>query len=239
MLMNGEDLDESRKKFNILVLRYYNFLSLDFMNVPLSDEEKIKVLNGDDLYTIMQRILVRADKIDQDREHFWVVGLATNNRILFIELISLGSSNATIAEPMDVFSFALQKRAHKVVLVHNHPNGELQPSEADKDLTDNLIQAGRIVNTEVYDHLIITPRSYLSFRETGLLETLQQSLKYVPAYEIKQRMLAQAKEFAERSLILAKSEMVLTMLAKGITYADIAEITGLSVEEIERLESEN
>ncbi len=104
----------------------------------------------------MQKILLRADRIDQDREHFWIVGLANNNRILFIELIGLGSINATIAEPMDVFSFALQKRAVKVILVHNHPSGDLQPSEADKDTTDNLIQAGRIVRTEVSDHLIIT-----------------------------------------------------------------------------------
>jgi len=54
------------------------------MNVHLSDEEKIKVLNGNDLYGIIQRILLREEKIDQDREHFWVVGLANSNRILFI-----------------------------------------------------------------------------------------------------------------------------------------------------------
>lgn len=209
------------------------------MNIQLTDEEKIKVLNGDDLYGIMQKILLRAERIDRDREHFWIVGLANNNRILFIELIGLGSVNATIAEPMDVFSFALQKRAVKVVLVHNHPSGELTPSEADKDTTDNLIQAGRIVRTEVYDHLIITERSYLSFRESGLLATLQKSLKYVPAYEVKQRMLEQAKEHAERSVILAKSEMVLTMLSKGMRLEDIEEITGLSVEEIEQLKREN
>ena len=57
----------------------------------------------------MQKILLREDVIDQDREHFWIVGLSTNNRILFIELISLGPNKVTIAEPMDVFSFALQK----------------------------------------------------------------------------------------------------------------------------------
>ena len=209
------------------------------MNIQLSDEEKIKVLNGDDLYGIMQKILLRADRIDQDREHFWIVGLANNNRILFIELIGLGSVNATIAEPMDVFSFGLQKRAVKVILVHNHPSGELTPSEADKDTTDNLIQAGRIVNCQVADHLIITKRSYFSFRESGLLETLQESLKYVPAYEVKQRMLEQAKEFADRSVILAKSEIVLAMLVKGMSVEDIAELTKVSVEEIERLKEEN
>lgn len=209
------------------------------MNIQLTDEEKIKVLNGDDLYGIMQKILLRAERIDRDREHFWIVGLANNNRILFIELIGLGSVNATIAEPMDVFSFALQKRAVKVVLVHNHPSGELTPSEADKDTTDNLIQAGRIVRTEVYDHLIITERSYLSFRESGLLATLQKSLKYVPAYEVEQRMKERAAELMEKGGILARSEMVLTMLNKGMRLDDIAEITGLSVEEIEQLKREN
>lgn len=209
------------------------------MNIQLTDEEKIKVLNGDDLYGIMQKILLRAERIDRDREHFWVVGLANNNRILFIELIGLGSVNAILAEPMDVFSFALQKRAVKVVLVHNHPSGELQPSETDKDTTDNLIQAGRIVRTEVYDHLIITERSYLSFRETGLLETLQQSLKYVPPFEIEQRMKERAAELIERGGILARSEIVLTMLSQGLTFAEISKFTGLSVEEIELLKRES
>jgi DNA repair protein RadC len=208
------------------------------MNIQLSDEDKIKVLNGDDIYGIMQRILLRADKIDQNREHLWIVGLASNNRILFIELISLGSVNATIAEPMDVFSFALQKRAVKIVLVHNHPNGDLKPSEADKDTTDNLIQAGRIVNTEVYDHLIITERSYLSFRETGLLDTLKKSLKYIPPYEVEQKMRERAEELLERGGILARSEMVLKMLSTGLTISEISNFTGLSIEEIELLKKE-
>lgn len=196
-------------------------------------------MNGDDLYGIMQKILLRADRIDQNREHFWIVGLAQNNRILFIELIGLGSVNATIAEPMDVFSFALQKRAVKVVLVHNHPSGDLKPSEADKDTTDNLIQAGRIVRTEVYDHLIITERSYYSFNDSGLMDTLRKSTKYVPAYEIEKQMRERAKEIADRSVILAKSEMVLAMLSKGINIQDIAEISGLPVEEVEQLRDEN
>jgi len=87
----------------------------------------------------MQKILLREEKIDQDHEHFWIVGLANNNRILFIELIGFGSVNRTVAEPMDVFSFALQKRAVNIILVHNHPSGEVKPSDADKDLTDRMI----------------------------------------------------------------------------------------------------
>ncbi|XOV66561.1 MAG: JAB domain-containing protein [Fluviicola sp.] len=209
------------------------------MNVPLSEEEKIRILNGDDLYGIMQRILLREEKIDQDREHFWIVGLANNNRILFIELISLGSVKATMAEPMDVFSFALQKRASKIILVHNHPSGEIQPSDADKDLTDNLIQVGKIVRTEVYDHLIITDKTYYSFRSSGLLDVLAQSIKYAPPAEIEKRIKERAQELTERGAILAKSEIVETMLKKGVSIQEISEYTNLSIEEIELIRSGN
>lgn len=209
------------------------------MNVPLSEEDKIKVLNGDDLYGIMQRILMREEKIDQDREHFWVVGLANNNRILFIELISLGSVNATMAEPMDVFSFALQKRAVSIILVHNHPSGEVQPSDADKDLTDNLIQVGKIVRTHVYDHLIVTDKTYYSFRSSGLLDVLKQSLKYAPPYELERKMQERAKELTERGATLAKSDMVLKGFEKGLSIELIAELTGLSIEEIKLIKSGN
>ena len=65
------------------------------------------------------------------------------------------------------------------MLVHNHPSGNLQPSEEDKDITDRLIQSGRILHTEVLDHLIITEKTYLSFRDTGLMGELEKSLKYV------------------------------------------------------------
>ncbi|MEO1385510.1 MAG: JAB domain-containing protein, partial [Bacteroidota bacterium] len=130
------------------------------MTIRLSDKDKIKVLNSGDLYGIMQRILLRENKIDRDREHFWVVGLASNLRILFIELVSLGTVNKAIVEPMEVFSLALQKRAIYVILVHNHPSGDLIPSKEDKDVTDRLIQTGLIVNTLVLDHLIISEENY-------------------------------------------------------------------------------
>lgn len=206
------------------------------MNIPLSDEEKIKILNGDDLYGIMQRVLLREEKIDRNKEHFWIVGLASNNRILFIELISLGSVNATIAEPMEVFSFALQKQAVQIILIHNHPSGDLSPSEKDKDLTDRLIQVGIIVNVPVADHFIISERSYYSFEVSGLLDKLKLSTKYVPPYILEERLRKEAQVIAEKSVVLRESEIVLKMLSKGVDIQDIAEYTGLSIEEIEALE---
>ena len=140
------------------------------MTIELPEEDKIKVVTADDLYGIMQKILLREEKIDQDREHCWVVSLARNKRILNIELISMGSKSQTIVEPMEVYSLAVSKRSDSIILVHNHPSGDLVPSEEDKDLTDRLIQAGILLDTPLEDHLIISPLSYLSFAANGLLD---------------------------------------------------------------------
>jgi DNA repair protein RadC len=202
------------------------------MDVKLTKEERIKILNSDDIYEIMQKILLRENKIDQNREHFWVIGLETNNRILFIELISLGSVKKTIAEPMEVFSFALQKRAVKIILCHNHPSGELKPSDADKDISDRLIQVGIIVDTQVLDHIIISAKSYLSFKDTGLLDELKKSTKYVPKYVLEQRIKKEASEIATRKNTV---EIAKEFKRNGADNKMIALSTGLSLEEVEKL----
>lgn len=202
------------------------------MDIKLTEQEKIKILNSDDIYGIMQKILLRESKIDQNREHFWVIGLANNNRILFIELISLGTINATLVEPMEVFSLALQKRAVKIILCHNHPSGELTPSENDKNLTDRLIQVGIIVNTHVIDHLIISDKSYLSFADAGLLQELAKSTKYVPKYVLEQRLKKEASEIAEKNKAI---EIAKSLKRKGVDTDTIADSTGLTIEEVEKL----
>ena len=115
------------------------------MNVRLTKAQKIKIANSDDVFAVMRQILRRENRLGRNKEHFWVIGCANNHQILYIELVSLGSLTATIAEPMDVFSWALQKRCVRLILVHNHPSGALQPSRADKEITDRMIQVGRIV----------------------------------------------------------------------------------------------
>ncbi|WP_445711426.1 JAB domain-containing protein [Flavobacterium sp.] len=202
------------------------------MDITLTDEQRIKILNSDDIYGIMQQILLRENKIDQDKEHFWVVGLANNNRVLFIELVSLGTVNQTLVEPMEVYSLALQKRAVKIILCHNHPSGELKPSEADKDVTDRLIQVGIIVDVLVIDHLIISTKSYLSFKDIGLLDELEKSTKYVPKYVLEERMKKEAMAIAEQKRTI---EIAKQFKRKGIANETIAEATGLSLEEVAQL----
>lgn len=149
------------------------------MSIKLTEADKIRIQDSNDIFAIMQRILLRENKIDRDREHFWVLGLAANNRLLFVELISKGSVNATLVEPMEVYSFALQKRAVRIIICHNHPSGNLIPSEEDKYLTDRLIQTGIIVNVELIDHLIITENSFSSFENSGLMKHLRENSEWV------------------------------------------------------------
>lgn len=194
------------------------------MNIRLNKEQKIKVKDSSDIYAVMQQILLRQQRIDRNREHFWTIGLSTDNSILYIELVSMGTVNSVPAEPMEVFSFALQKRAVRIILVHSHPSGNLEPSETDKDVTDRLIQTGNIVKLPVLDHIIITATSFYSFAESGLLKALQGSVKYVPPYLIAE----QIKEDKAK-------EMASAMKKEGYPIEDIARLTGLSKQVIQRL----
>jgi len=208
------------------------------MNIRLTEAQKIKILNSDDIYSVMQRILLRENKIERDKEHFWIIGLAQNNRILYVELISLGTVNKTLVDPMEVFSIALQKRSVKIILVHNHPSGELTPSAADKDITDHLIQVGRIVNIEVIEHLIISEKSYLSFVDTGLFNDLEFSTKWVPDYQLKlkyEKGIADAEKAIKKAEKEKVKEMAKTMKKKGYSTEEIIDLTELSKASINRL----
>jgi len=211
-------------------------LILSHMTIELNDEEKVRILNSDDLFVIMRDILLRENKIDQDREHFWVIGLASNHRLLFIELISMGTVDKALVEPMEVYSVALQKRAVKILLVHNHPSGELKASEADKDITNRLIQVGLIVNTPVLDHLIITTNTYMSFADTGLLEELEKSRKYVPMYKQIEELQQMAEELGRKKATdSTKKEIAIAMKREGLPDEVIARFTGLSLEVIKKV----
>ena len=150
--------------------------------------------------------------------------------------MSLGTVNETLIEPMEVFSVPLQKRAVKLILIHNHPSGEIQPSEVDKDITDRLIQVGRIMHLPVLDHLIITEKTYYSFADSGLLDELKQSTKYVPAYELKKRYEEEAKAKGNKAGKREKAkEMARVMKNKGYPVDEIMELTGLTKAIINRI----
>ena len=208
------------------------------MNVRLTEEQKIKILNGEDLYRIMQQVLLREKKIDRNKEHFWVVCLAQNNRILMIELISLGTVNKTLVEPMEVFSFALQKRAVKLIMVHNHPSGEAIHSPADYAITEQMVSIGQFLQLPVIDHLIITETEYLSFAESGLLAKIEQANRYDLTFSGVQAMQIQIKDMQRMQklqMTKAKKEIAKKALEKGATIEFVIETTGLTRKQVETL----
>ncbi|HLP48282.1 MAG TPA: JAB domain-containing protein [Candidatus Kapabacteria bacterium] len=222
------------------------------MQVKLTEKQKIIAANPDAVYQVMREILLWENEIDRDQEHFWCICLNSINKILNIELISLGSIDETIITPMQVFRIALQKGAVKLILVHNHPSGMLVPSSKDIDITDRMIQVGLIHNIEVCDHLIISPGGYYAFSKKGLLEEIRGSKKYVPLYIEKERIrneglklgrtegLKEGKQIGLEKGIKegekkGKIEIAGEMKKNGIAIDIITKITRLSKKEIEQL----
>lgn len=217
------------------------------MNIKITDKDKISVTNSDDLYGIMQRILLRENKIDREKEHFWMIGLNMANVILYIELVSMGSVRATQVEPMNVYRVAVLKGATSVIAIHNHPSGNMTLSAGDKDATDRLIQVGKILNIKLLDHLIISAEKYMSFENVGLMTELEQSVKYVPTYQIQERIREQEleikKEKAKTDVLEATSKKqqetikitVTNLLKQNMTIEQIAVILNLTPQEVEQI----
>jgi DNA repair protein RadC len=103
------------------------------------------------------------------KEHFLAIYLDARNVPVHEETISIGSLNANIVHPREVFKPAIAHSAAAVILVHNHPSGDVSPSQEDLQLTARLVEAGRLIGIEVLDHVIIAERRFLSFRSESYL----------------------------------------------------------------------
>ena len=112
-------------------------------------------------------VLVMEEMCYLDREHFRVILLNTKNRVIGIDQVSVGTLNASLVHPREVFKRAVQKSAAAIILVHNHPSGDPSPSPEDMQITQRLCEAGRIIGIEVLDHVIIGDHVFTSFKEKG------------------------------------------------------------------------
>lgn len=106
---------------------------------------------------------------DLAHEEFWVLHLKNNNTLTFKQQISKGAINATLVDVRIILKKALELGSVNLILAHNHPSGNLKPSESDISLTQKIIQAAKTVDINVLDHLIITENDYFSFADEGIL----------------------------------------------------------------------
>jgi DNA repair protein RadC len=103
------------------------------------------------------------------KEYFMAVLLSTKNHVLALPVVSVGSLNASIVHPRELFREAIFHSAASVILVHNHPSGDPTPSQEDIQLTHKLVAAGRLLDISVLDHMIIGDGKYVSLKEKGII----------------------------------------------------------------------
>lgn len=144
----------SKKKINVVSIQLVKEKVIWYL------ERKIK--EPRDAYNIFKDFIG-----ESDREQFVVIALNTKNEPTHIEVVSIGSLNASIIHPREVFKSAILANANSIVVGHNHPSGSTDPSYEDTEATRRLVEAGNLLGIEVLDHIIFTNDSFTSLKEMG------------------------------------------------------------------------
>jgi DNA repair protein RadC len=146
-----------REIFRNLQCRVY--LAWDHEN-----RESISITGPEDVYA-----LVRDELAGADRERFLSILLSTKNMVIGIETVGIGTINTCMVTARELFKSALLANAHSVILCHNHPSGDLTPSDKDIALTRKIVNAGEILGIEVCDHLIVGRDGFKSLKAMNLM----------------------------------------------------------------------
>ncbi len=123
-----------------------------------------KITSSRDAYLVM-----RPELTDLPHEEFWILLLNRANFVMSKQFISKGGQSGTVIDPKIIFKIAIENNANSIVLIHNHPSGNLQASSADIKITKRMVESGLLLEMPIHDHLIITDHSYLSFADDGLI----------------------------------------------------------------------
>ncbi len=126
--------------------------------------DRLKITCSEDAAKILKPALS-----DLDTEHFYALLLNRQNIVIRVELISKGGVSATVVDARLIFKSAIESLASGIILCHNHPSGNLEPSDDDQRLTTQMKDAGKLLDITVYDHLIVSNRGYFSFADSGLM----------------------------------------------------------------------
>ena len=126
--------------------------------------KKVKIQSSQNVYS-----LLKGDLMDLHHEEFWLLFLKRNNEVIRKEMISKGGFSGTFVDTKIIFKRALEESASGIVLAHNHPSGNLKPSQQDLNLTKRIKEAGKALDISVLDHLIITNESFYSFADNEIL----------------------------------------------------------------------
>ncbi|MFI5383245.1 MAG: DNA repair protein RadC [Methanosarcina thermophila] len=129
------------------------------------EEPKRKICSPKDVYALMYPKMR-----EQKKEKFITLCLDTKNQVLKEEVVSIGSLNASIVHPREVFKSALMESSASVIIVHNHPSGDPSPSREDIMVTEKLVEGGKLLGIDVLDHIIIGDGRYVSLKDEGFVK---------------------------------------------------------------------
>lgn len=140
-------------------------INIDDNSLPENSSKKNKtVTSPKDVYN-----LVKSKITNYAKEHFLVLSFDTRNKFLGMDTISVGTLNANLVHPRETFDSAIHRHAAQIIIAHNHPSGDPEPSEDDLEITKRLVESGKILGIDVLDHIIVTKTGFLSFKEKGLI----------------------------------------------------------------------
>lgn len=129
-----------------------------------ADLERVKVNNSETVFEIFQPLLG-----DLAHEEFWALYLNRSNSVIDKERISTGGVAGTVIDNKIILKHAIEKLSSSIILIHNHPSGNTQPSENDKNITNKIKHAAQYMDINILDHIIIGDTKYFSFADEGLL----------------------------------------------------------------------
>lgn len=129
----------------------------------LNSENKNEILSAEDVWKLC------VDINDSKKENFLAFYLDTQNRLIERQIISIGTLNASLVHPREVFEPAITLHSASIIIAHNHPSGELESSKEDKEVTKRLKEAGFLLGIEIVDHIILTKNGYFSFQQKNIL----------------------------------------------------------------------
>lgn len=157
-LMNFKGIGEAKAITIVAALELAN-------RIKKSEVQELKkITSSADVFHIMQPIIG-----DLPHEEFWVLCLNNSNKIIYQFQLSKGGLTSTVVDVRMLFKTALEHLATAIILLHNHPSGQLKPSGADQQITKKIAQAGDHLEIKLLDHVIITKESYYSFADEGLI----------------------------------------------------------------------
>ena len=134
-----------------------------YKRIPRMRETKPQISSARDVFNLYHSLLA-----DMHKEQFRVLYLDTKHRLMGDETITTGILNASLVHPREVYQSAIQRNAHSIIVIHNHPSGDPCPSEEDLQVTEVLAEAGEIIGIPLVDHVIIANRGYWSWKEKNI-----------------------------------------------------------------------